>query len=172
MKYLIDTNIFIESAYRYYRFDICLGFWEWIKDVASNDKSIRSLDKVKEEIKSIDKVGKDKKTNELSRFIASLDKAFFIDKNTIDKEAITKVANAINKDFYQQASKDAFESGADFFLVALALQDRYTIVTHEKELSPNTTKVKIPNIAKELGVECINISDLLVQKDVQFVLKT
>ena len=28
MKYLLDSNVFIEAKNRYYAFDICPGFWE------------------------------------------------------------------------------------------------------------------------------------------------
>src|SRR5690349_20386867 len=28
--YLLDTNVFIEAKNRYFGFDICPGFWEWL----------------------------------------------------------------------------------------------------------------------------------------------
>ncbi len=28
--YLFDANVFIEAKNRYYAFDICPGFWEWM----------------------------------------------------------------------------------------------------------------------------------------------
>jgi len=30
-KYVIDTNVFIQSKNREYRFEFCEGFWDWIK---------------------------------------------------------------------------------------------------------------------------------------------
>lgn len=36
MKYLLDTNIFIESKNRYYGFDIAPGFWEWLNRAMTN----------------------------------------------------------------------------------------------------------------------------------------
>ena len=30
MTYLLDTNIFIDAKNRYYGFDICPAFWEWL----------------------------------------------------------------------------------------------------------------------------------------------
>ena len=34
MAYLLDTNVFIEAKNRYYSFEVCPGFWDWI--VAEN----------------------------------------------------------------------------------------------------------------------------------------
>ncbi|MBF0147506.1 MAG: DUF4411 family protein [Magnetococcales bacterium] len=33
--YLLDSNVFIEAKNRYYAFDICPGFWEWMNDSGS-----------------------------------------------------------------------------------------------------------------------------------------
>jgi hypothetical protein len=30
MAYLLDANVFIEAKNRYYGFEICPGFWEWL----------------------------------------------------------------------------------------------------------------------------------------------
>lgn len=48
-KYLLDTNIFIESAYRFYAFDICPGFWDFLEK-ASDKGYIKSIIKVYEEL--------------------------------------------------------------------------------------------------------------------------
>lgn len=50
-KYLIDTNIFIESAYRFYAFDICPGFWDFLEKCSESD-FVKSIDKVYNEITS------------------------------------------------------------------------------------------------------------------------
>ena len=50
-RYLIDTNIFIESAYRFYAFDICPGFWDFL-DKCSRLDSMKSINKVYDEITS------------------------------------------------------------------------------------------------------------------------
>ena len=30
MSYLLDANVFIEAKKRYYGFDFCPGFWQWL----------------------------------------------------------------------------------------------------------------------------------------------
>lgn len=37
MKYLLDANVFIEAKNKYYAFDLCPGFWEWIDHVAQDE---------------------------------------------------------------------------------------------------------------------------------------
>lgn len=31
MPYLLDSDVMMEARKRYYGFDICPGFWEWIE---------------------------------------------------------------------------------------------------------------------------------------------
>jgi hypothetical protein len=31
MAYLLDANIFIEAKNHHYGFDLCPGFWDWLK---------------------------------------------------------------------------------------------------------------------------------------------
>lgn len=50
-KYLIDTNIFIESARRFYAFDICPGFWKFLGKCSESD-SVKSISKVYDELTS------------------------------------------------------------------------------------------------------------------------
>ncbi len=30
MAYLLDANVFIDAKNRYYGFDFCPGFWDWV----------------------------------------------------------------------------------------------------------------------------------------------
>lgn len=47
--YILDTNVFIEAARRYYALDIAPGFWDALISIASEGR-ILSIDKVKVEI--------------------------------------------------------------------------------------------------------------------------
>lgn len=48
--YLLDANVFIEAKNRYYDFDICPGFWEWIDGAVRLDK-VASITRVYDELK-------------------------------------------------------------------------------------------------------------------------
>ena len=47
--YVLDTNVFIEAARRYYAFDIAPHFWQMLNDHA-NHGHILSIDRVKVEL--------------------------------------------------------------------------------------------------------------------------
>lgn len=47
--YLLDANVFIEAARRYYAFDIAPPFWEALLEFAEKGKLI-SIDRVKNEL--------------------------------------------------------------------------------------------------------------------------
>ena len=45
MPYLLDANCFIEAVNRYYGFDICPGFWDWL-DQQNESGIVYSLDRI------------------------------------------------------------------------------------------------------------------------------
>lgn len=48
-KYLLDTNVFIEAARRYYAFDLVPAFWNMLIYLAENGQ-IESIDRVRDEL--------------------------------------------------------------------------------------------------------------------------
>lgn len=106
-KYLIDTNIFIESAYRFYAFDICPGFWDFLEKV-SNLGYVKSIINVYGEIREA--------KQELMDFKEKLKiKGFFLPIENITDKTYTKVATAIQEMRYRQEVIRHFSSGADYF---------------------------------------------------------
>src|ERR1700683_4511557 len=57
-KYLLDANVFIQSARHYYAFDLAPAFWQALIDHASSGRLL-SIDRVREEIED----GKDELAN-------------------------------------------------------------------------------------------------------------
>ncbi len=163
-KYLIDTNIFIESAYRFYAFDICPGFWEFLGKCSESD-SIKSISKVYDELTS--------DNSNLQDFKEKLQKAeFFLSIENISLESYEKISQTLQTMQYTQRAIQDFSSGADYFLVALAYQEAYTIVTHEAKSGNNARNtIKIPNVCEQLRINCIDIAEFLRNKQARFVLE-
>lgn len=46
MSYLMDANIFIEAKNSYYAFDLCPGFWDWLRHC----DDVKSVSMVKTEL--------------------------------------------------------------------------------------------------------------------------
>ena len=48
-SYLLDANVFIEGSKRYYGFDFCPAFWDWL-DAANHAGTVFSIEKVSDEL--------------------------------------------------------------------------------------------------------------------------
>lgn len=163
-KYLIDTNIFIESAYRFYAFDICPGFWEFLKKCSESD-SVKSIDKVYNEITSDNPNLQDFKERLKNR-------GFFLSIENINAESYANISQTLQTMQYTQKAISDFSSGADYFLIALAYQEAYTIVTHEAKSGNNAKNaIKIPNVCERLGINCIDVAEFLRSKQARFILE-
>jgi len=49
MAYLLDSNVFIEAKRRYYGFDFCPAFWDWLIEAAGKGL-VFSVEKVRDEL--------------------------------------------------------------------------------------------------------------------------
>lgn len=163
-KYLIDTNIFIESAYRFYAFDICPGFWSFLEKCSESD-FIKSIDKVYDEITS--------SNTKLQDFKEILNnKGFFLSIENITFDSYAMVSQTLEEMQYTEQAIANFSNVADYFLISLAYQESYTIVTHEAKSGNNAKNIiKIPNVCKELGIECIDVAEFIRRKQAKFVLE-
>jgi len=159
--YVLDADVFIEAARRYYAFDIAPKFWESLVHHASNGR-IQSIDRVKREIER----GKD----ELATWATSQFSYAFASTDEEDvTESYTEVMGWVQaQDQFLDAAKADFAAGADGWLVAYAKSKGYIVVTHEV-LNPNIRrKVPIPNVCEAFGVNYHDTFEMLRQLGVRF----
>jgi predicted nucleic acid-binding protein len=153
MKYLLDSNVFIEAKNRYYAFDICPGFWEWMDSVCGGD--VWSIRNVRDELTG----GSD----ELAAWAKHRqDAAWFL---KVDDEATQKsfadVAAEVAKGGYSQPAMAKFLGDADPWLIAKARVLGATIITHELPDMHSKRRVPIPNICVPFKVPFVNTFDAL-----------
>lgn len=68
MKYLLDSNVFIQAKNEYYGMDFCPGFWDWL--IAGNEAGIvASVARVHKELR-------DGETNSPSGVVSALTSFF------------------------------------------------------------------------------------------------
>lgn len=161
--YLLDSNVFIEAKNRYYRMNICPGFWDWI-EVHFSSGLLGSIEMVWDEISSND--------DELSEW-SKPRKRFF---NTADEEEcqahFSKIAqHVMGHTQYSEPNRSKFLGVADPLLIAKAKSINGIVVTHESLVPDSSNKIKIPNICKEFGVKYCDTFDLLEMLEAQFILK-
>lgn len=157
MAYLLDANVFIQARNLHYGFDICPGFWDWL-DLAAEDGRVRSIQQIRDEL--VDE--------ELTDWGASRDTLFYrLDAGVAP--SLRVVAEWTRGAGYEPAAVATFFQDADYFLVAAALAEGHTVVTHEVP-SNSTKKIKIPDACLAVGVHFMTPFTMLKRESVQFVL--
>lgn len=160
-KCLFDTNFFLDADLRFYSHNFFNDFWELINFLSQKDE-FRSIRKVKDELM--------KKKDWLSEFVKELPQKFFIDERKY-MQSYGEVINYSQNLNVNSLAKEKFadENKADAWLVAVALQNGYTIVSNEKFVDAKEKKnIKIPRICKELKIECIDIFSFIEEYKIEF----
>lgn len=150
--YLIDTNVLIHAHRMYYPFDVVPGFWNKMVEL-SHSGTIKSIDKVKNEI--CDPTN----TDTLGRWCLNSVSDSFFDESSHCIGCYSEIALwAVEHDQYtSQAVADFLQTEvADPWLVAYAMKNACTIVTHEVSQPLGRKKIKIPDTCNNFGVKWIN----------------
>lgn len=159
VKYLIDSDVFIQAKNFHYNFDFCDGFWNWISE-AHTHGLVGSIKKVKAEL------AKGNKDDPARMWADAMPASFFFED---EKEpglmvsygtVILTVAGA-NK-FTQNAINEFSDyNRADAFLIAAAMHYNALIVTHEKGHPEQKRRVPLPDGAALVNVTTLTIFELL-----------
>jgi Domain of unknown function (DUF4411) len=90
---------------------------------------------------------------------------FFVELTDSVQNAVTDILKNPN---YQRLVEDRKGTyGADPFVIALAKVEDLIVVTGERATN-NLNKPKIPDVCNDMGIECINILDLMRREGWRF----
>jgi hypothetical protein len=158
--YLLDTNVFIEAATRYYPMDRVPGFWAWLEEEAAEGR-LRSISMVQEEVEFPD---------EVVEWMADREaEAFFLDISQLKvQEVFRDLAGWVLEQNFGPQHIPKFLDGADLWLIAAAVVNNATVVTQERLLDPSSRQIRIPNVCKAHGVECVDTFGLIEVLDASF----
>jgi hypothetical protein len=165
-KMILDSNAFIEAKNRYYAFDICPGYWDFvIKDFGCGNAT--SFTHVWTEIES----GGDDLTAWMK---GNLDKKQFYDcaKDAGVVSRYRSVSHYVTTAYSAKPNViSAFldPSVADPWLVAFALAHGGTVVTQETPKSSGK-KVSLVDVCDHFGVRHIDMIEFLRAEKARFVL--
>lgn len=152
MKYLLDTNVFIQAKNEHYGMDFCPGFWDWL--IANGEAGIvASVAGVHEELR----VGK----NQLARWSGQLGDECFLPTDGSVISAATRISVWVSGLDFRSSAVRKFEDRADLYLIAHALANSWIVVTHEKKLQQSKKSVKTPNVCERFLIECITPFEML-----------
>ena len=170
-KYLIDANVFIQAKNLYYRFDFCEAFWAWLHK-AHEAGLVFSIKKVKKELMGGDK------SDLVRKWVENLPEDFFLDDVT-DQDVMRTYAKVMqwtsaSTHFSPQAKAEfAKPDVADAFLIAVAKQHGYEIISQEKSNTASKKKICLPDAADAFDVKTIFVYDMLSKHaESTFKLKT
>lgn len=162
MIYLLDANIFIQAKNEYYGFDLCPGFWDWLKQ-QNNQGKVFSIEPVQDELTKGD--------DDLAYWARTQGRKFFL---SFDQDASLKMGEISqwvqNAETYKESAKRDFLSTADPLLVAYAKAHNYTVVSHEVYNPHQRRKVNIPTLCDAFGVPHIRTFEMLRREGATFVL--
>ena len=161
-KYLLDTNIFIQSHNISYHPFFCNGFWDWLIGGYQADM-FYSIDKVFDEmIKPVTS------TDELSILLRnqSIPQNMFVQslsdqKVTAEYQKLMIWAFSSTHFLPKAKAEFARPDSADAHLIATAMAYNYVIVTEELSNPASKARILIPDAATQFNVKCITMPSLL-----------
>ncbi len=148
-KYAIDANILISASRQYYPFDVAPACWTQLLEKGSN--KVVLVDGIRDEIL--------KNEDQLSKWLRENMHQFCL-RSSQDPLVIVsyrKIISAVNRNSrYKEAAKREFGSVADSWVCAHALAHSHTVVTEEIYEPNRRSRVKIPDVCVEFGIDYID----------------
>jgi hypothetical protein len=146
--YCFDSSAFIDSWRRYYPPDVLPSLWGRLSDLVQSDR-IKAPDQVLLEIT--------RGSDELREW-ADSHSQIFIPETTAVQRQVSRIIN-LYPNFLQERSPDGV--WADPYVIAVAQAENRILVTWEKPAARGARRIKIPDVCNALGLECINLLDLM-----------
>ena len=135
------------------------GVWDWIELLAMAGVA-KTVQAVRDEIRNRD----------LSDWLGSLPDEFTIPTADIPRASIDQVDDwVVGQPFNPRALRE-FRESADRLLIAGALASGSAVVSHEVASPRKRNRVKIPDVCKGIGVQCVTFQRMLAQERARFVL--
>ncbi len=154
MVYVLDANVFIEAARRYYAFDLVPKFWTSLTNLVEAGK-----------ICSIDRVGAEIKEDAIREWIDDhggfADGFASTDATDIATNYATVMTWVSGQAQFTDAAKAEFARGADGWLIAYAKVNGMTLVTHEVFRADVKRTVPIPNVCRAIEVPYADTFEML-----------
>ena len=160
MAYLLDANVFIEAKNRYYGFDFCPAFWEWLLGENAAGR-LFSIEKVGIELQAGSDV--------MADWASARGEGFFLPTDAAVLPSLGALSAWATTQRYSPAAITTFLEGADYYLVAHAHAHGHTVVTLERP-EDSIRRVKIPSACIGLGVKWMNPFEMLRTERARFVL--
>jgi hypothetical protein len=156
-KYSIDTSAILDAWIRHYPHDLFPSFWIKFATLLETKEGI-ATELVSHEL--------NKKDDGCHQWFRDNDlDSSFIELNDGIQTVVVEMMKNKNYQRLVEDRKGAY--GADPFVIALAKLEKLTVVTGEIA-SKRMDKPKIPDVCNDMGIECINILELMRKENWKF----
>ncbi|MBN2463643.1 MAG: DUF4411 family protein [Dehalococcoidia bacterium] len=162
----LDTNSLIEPYRKYYCFDMVPNFWKFLEQ-KSKDGVIASPITVLDEIE--DGCKNKGQPDELLIWARNQEGVLFLQPSNIIQQIFGQIAENVNNGNKSTPWRaQDFLRGADPWTIAYAKALGGRVVTFETKATRIYSKIKIPDVADQFGVECINLHKMLAELKARF----
>jgi predicted nucleic acid-binding protein len=159
--YCLDTNVLIQAWQKYYSEKLCPDYWKVLNELGEKDK-IFIPEEVYREIEKVD--------DGLLAWLKN-SKITIREKDTDITNNISKIFNTDPKHKLLVDAKKG-RSLADPWVIAHSMKYKATLVTkEEKDRSPSSKTVKIPDVCENMKVRCINDFQFIDEVGIRFSCK-
>jgi tRNA splicing ligase len=135
--------------------DVFGSLWDNVVDLAKNKRLIAPYEVLLELQRGGD---------EIYKWAKSLD-FMFLEPNDEVQQIVSEIVNKYPS-FVPEESKDGI--WADPYVIALAKAFNAVVVTGEKMVGPGAKTPKIPNICRDLQIQCIDFLELIRRESWRF----
>lgn len=161
---VLDTNVFIEPKNRYYSFDFCPGYWDFL--IADfKDGNAVSILPVREELLA--------QEDELAVWVKDIVPKVHFEDCVKDPTVLAKqleVAEYVQNNYSKPNVIADFLAPdvADSWVIAYAMAHEGIVVTHETHKSKNK-KVSMADVCDQFGIHHIDVFEFLRKEKAKFV---
>ena len=158
--YCLDTNVLIQAWQKYYSEKLCPDYWKVLNELGKSGK-IFIPEEVYREVEKVD--------DDLLAWLKS-SKITIRKKDSVVLEKLKMIYS--NPLHYKLVDATKGRSLADPWIIAHSMKENATLVTkEEKDRSPNSKKIKIPDVCDNMEVRCINDFQFIEEVGIRFSCK-
>lgn len=155
-QYCLDANVLIQAWQKYYSMKLCPSYWDFLNDLGNANK-IFLPEHVRVEITRTE--------DDLAAWLQQSR----IPTYDVDGPVSLALRDMFGKNPMHQTLVARGRSLADPWVIATAMATGACVVTKEEMITAqNSTKVKIPNVCKNMGVRCIDDFQFLHEVSASF----
>jgi predicted nucleic acid-binding protein len=160
-KYCLDANVLIQAWQKYYSPKLCPGYWEILNDFGKAGRIFLPQNVYEEIVRTEDKL-----TDWLKNSNVPI---FDVDGEVADCLRDIYAANPVHQYLVDNTKQ---RSLADPWVIAHAIKEKACVVTKEEKVTtPNTTRIKIPNVCDNMNVRWVNDFQFIEELNIQFSCK-